>query len=235
MEYKEFEEKFEKKSQERGLNLKKDQISQLFSFMNLLIEWNQKMDLTNITDPDEIILKHFVDSLTLCNYIEGGKKVIDLGTGAGFPGIPLAIQNKQTEFVLADALQKRINFLEEVKKELNLSNVTLIHGRAEDLGQDKEYRECFDIAVSRAVAPLNVLLEYMLPFVKIGGDCLCMKGSKKEEAQNALEALGGEIEEIEEFFLPDSDMKRMIYQIRKVSKTPEKYPRKAGKPAKQPL
>ena len=206
--------------------------------MNLLLEWNEKINLTAIIDPKEIILKHFVDSLTIAKYIKDDEKMIDVGTGAGFPGIPLSIVKENIDIVLLDSLNKRINFLEEVKENLKLENITTIHGRAEEFGKNKKERETYDIATSRAVAPLNILLEYLLPLVKVGGKAICMKGSNIEEienAKNALEILGGQIEKIEEITLPNSDIKRNIIIVKKVKNTPSKYPRKPGTPSKEPI
>ena len=164
--------------------------------------------------------------------------MIDVGTGAGFPGIPLSIVKENIDIVLLDSLNKRINFLEEVKENLKLENITTIHGRAEEFGKNKNEREKYDIATSRAVAPLNILLEYLLPLVKVGGKAICMKGSNIEEienAKNALEILGGKIEKTEEITLPNSDIKRNIIIVKKVKNTPSKYPRKPGTPSKEPI
>ena len=164
---------------------------------------------------------------------------MDIGTGAGFPGIPIKILNKENKVILVDSLNKRINFLKEVCNTLELCNVECIHSRAEELANNKNYREKQDIVVSRAVARLNVLLEYMLPFVKVGGKCICMKGFDIEEelneAKNAIDILGGKIEIVDEIVLPDSDIKRNIIIVKKVKETNKKYPRKAGMPSKQPI
>ncbi len=224
-----------------ALNLKLDdsQIKNFYDFMNLLIEKNKVMNLTGITEPKEVILKHFIDSLTVLKYINENDNIIDVGTGAGFPGIPLKIAENSLEITLLDSLNKRINFLNEVIEKINLNKVKTIHGRAEDFGQDFKYREKYDVAVSRAVAPLNVLLEYMLPFVKVGGKCICMKGSNCDEeienSRKAIEILGGKIEEIKKFNLPNSDNNRTIFIIKKVQKMSRQYPRKAGIPTKNPL
>lgn len=212
-------------------------IQSFFEYMQLLLEWNEKINLTAITDEKEIILKHFIDSLTISKYCDGGK-LIDVGTGAGFPGIPLKIWNDNLDVTLLDSLNKRITFLEKIIKELKLNNTYAIHGRAENVALQDEYREQYDYAVSRAVAPMNVLLEYMLPFVKVGGKCICMKGSnikELDEAKKALEILGGKVVEIEEFCLPNTEIKRNNIIIEKIRKTPQKYPRKAGKPGKEPI
>lgn len=222
-----------------NINLNNEQIKQFYEFMNLLIEKNKVMNLTGITEPKEIILKHFIDSLTILKHIEENNRVIDIGTGAGFPGIPLKIAQNSLEMTLLDSLNKRINFLNEVIDITKLDKVRTIHGRAEDFGQNLEYREKFDVAVSRAVAPLNILIEYMLPFIKIGGKCICMKGNNCEEeienAKNAIEILGGKIEQIEKINLSKSDNKRTILVIKKIKKTDKQYPRKAGIPTKKPI
>ena len=238
MEFEIFSEELEIAAKQIEIELTKKQIEKYYNYMNLLLEWNEKINLTAIIDPKEIILKHFVDSLTIAKYIKDDEKLIDVGTGAGFPGIPLSIVKENTDIVLLDSLNKRINFLEEVKENLKLENITTIHGRAEELGKNKKERETYDISTSRAVAPLNILLEYLLPLVKVGGKAICMKGSNIEEienAKNALEILGGQIEKIEEITLPNSDIKRNIIIVKKVKNTPSKYPRKPGTPSKEPI
>lgn len=238
MEFEIFSKEFEITAKQIEIELTKEQIEKYYNYMNLLLEWNEKINLTAIIEPREIILKHFVDSLTIAKYIKDDEKLIDVGTGAGFPGIPLSIVKENTDIVLLDSLNKRINFLEEVKENLKLENITTIHGRAEEFGKNKKERETYDIATSRAVAPLNILLEYLLPLVKVGGKAICMKGSNIEEienARNALEILGGKIEKIEEITLPNSDIKRNIIIVKKVKNTPSKYPRKPGTPSKEPI
>lgn len=238
MEFEIFSEELENVAKQIEIELTKKQIEKFYNYMNLLLEWNEKINLTAIIEPREVILKHFVDSLTIAKYIKDDEKLIDVGTGAGFPGIPLSIVKENTDIVLLDSLNKRINFLEEVKENLKLENITTIHGRAEEFGKNKKEREIYDIATSRAVAPLNILLEYLLPLVKIGGKAICMKGSNIEEienAKNALEILGGKIEKIEEITLPNSDIKRNIIIVKKVKNTPSKYPRKPGTPSKEPI
>ena len=238
MEFEIFSEELEIKAKQIEIELTKEQIEKYYNYMNLLLEWNEKINLTAIIEPREIILKHFVDSLTIAKYIKENEKLIDVGTGAGFPGIPLSIVKENTDIVLLDSLNKRINFLEEVKENLKLENITTIHGRAEEFGKNKNEREKYDIAMSRAVASLNILLEYLLPLVKVGGRAICMKGSNIEEienAKNALEILGGKIEKIEEITLPNSDIKRNIIIVKKVKNTPSKYPRKPGTPSKEPI
>ncbi len=231
-------EDLKEKSKKIGINLKQIDLEKFYDYMNLLLEWNEKINLTAITEPKEIILKHFIDSLSIEKYIKDGNKLIDVGTGAGFPGIPLNIARNDIKITLLDSLNKRVVFLEDVINKLELKNINAIHSRVEEYAKNKNYRESYDIATSRAVAPLNVLLEYLLPLVKINGICICMKGPNKEEidlANNALKTLGGKIEQIDEILLPDSDIKRNIIIVRKINKTPEKYPRKAGMPSKEPL
>ena len=220
-----------------GIEISKEQAEQFYKYMELLLEWNEKMNLTAITDPEEVILKHFIDSLTIIPYLKEMDTVLDIGTGAGFPGIPLKILEENKKFTLLDSLNKRIIFLKTVINELKLKNIQAIHGRAEEF-ISKE-REAYDIVTSRAVAKLNVLLEYMLPFVKIDGKCICMKSfdieEELKEAKKAIEILGGEIEKIDEITLPNTDIKRKIIIIKKIKNTPNKYPRKAGTPAKEPI
>ena len=239
MEFNEFKEKMILNVDKLGITLSEIQLKQFYNYMNLLIEWNKKINLTAITEPDEIILKHFVDSLTISKYISDGTRVVDVGTGAGFPGIPLKIYRQDIEITLLDSLQKRINFLDEVIRELNLEKIETVHSRVEDFGKDKKYREKFDISTSRAVANLATLSEYLLPLVKIGGKVISMKGSLIEEelenSKNAIKILGGEIERVDEFDLPNSDISRNIILIDKIKETPNKYPRKAGEPSKKPL
>lgn len=215
------------------------QIEDFYVYMNELIEWNKNINLTAITEEKEIIQKHFIDSLTIFKYLNSNDKIIDVGTGAGFPGIPLKIADETLDITLLDSLNKRILFLDNVIEKLKLNNIKTIHSRVEDAAINPQYREKYDIATSRAVAQLNVLLEYLLPLVKVGGKCICMKGGNVEEelenSKKALEILGGKVEKIESFELPNSDIKRNIIIIKKVSHTPKAYPRKAGTPSKKPL
>ena len=205
----------------------------------MIKEWNEKVNLTAIIDEKEIIVKHFIDSLTILKYIKDYDKIIDVGTGAGLPGIPLKIVNDTLKLTLLDSLNKRINFLKEVENKLDLNNIEFVHGRAEDIAQDIKYREKYHISCSRAVARLNVLAEYCLPYVKIGGKFICMKGPNAneeiKEAKTPIKILGGQIEGIEEIALPDGENNRTIVIITKVKETPICYPRKAGKPSREPL
>ena len=224
---------------ELNLKLSELQLEQFYNYMNILIEWNKFMNLTGITEPEEVITKHFIDSLTVLDKIDKNASVIDVGTGAGFPGIPIKIAFPDTKVVLLDSLNKRIKFLNEVIEKLELNNIETIHGRAEEYGRNKNHREKYDIAIARAVAPLNILLEYLMPFAKVNGKCLCMKGSSSEEeienSKNAIKILGGEIVKTEDFYIPNTDIKRRIVQVNKVEETNNKYPRKAGTPSKEPL
>ena len=233
------EEFFNEMQKKLTIKLSVEQLEKFYSYMSLLLEWNEKMNLTAITEPNEIILKHFVDSLTILNEINNNSKVVDVGTGAGFPGIPLSIANESLKITLVDSLNKRLIFLQEVIDKLELKNIEIVHSRAEDFGQNKKYRENFDIATSRAVANLSTLSEYLIPLVKINGKCICMKASDVEEeinqAKNAINVLGGTIEKIKEFKLPESDIGRTIIIINKQKNTPIKYPRKAGTPSKEPI
>ena len=202
------------KANKMQIELSNQQLEQFYLYMNLLLEWNEKINLTAIIEPKEIILKHFIDSITIAPYLKNAKYILDIGTGAGFPGIPLSILEKEKEFILMDSLNKRINFLQEVIKKLELPKVQAIHGRAEELGKTIEHREHYDLVTSRAVAKLNILLEYMLPFVKVGGRCICMKSQEiqeeLEESKKAIELLRGKLEKVDEIILPESDIKRKI-------------------------
>ncbi len=216
-----------------------EQLQKFYQYMNMLIEWNEKINLTAIVEPKEIIIKHFIDSLTIVKFIEQDKFVIDIGTGAGFPGIPIKIVRQDLNITLLDSLNKRINFLNEVINNLGLKNITAIHARIEEFAKNKQYRETYDVATSRAVANLTTLSEYMLPMVKVKGTAICMKGAEiKEEtskSKNSIKLLGGKINKIEELTLPKSDYKRNLIIIDKISQTPNKYPRKPGIPSKDPL
>ena len=209
------------------------------NYRALMLEWNKKINLTAITSEKDIDVKHFIDSLTILKYLNNCKTLIDVGTGAGFPGIPIAIIKSDIKITLLDSLNKRINFLNEVISYLDLKNVNTIHGRAEEFGRNKLYREKYDVAVSRAVANMTTLSEYLLPFVKVGGICICMKGSNiNEELENAkfaINELGGKIEKVDNFYLPNTDIERNIVIIRKIKETSNKFPRKAGTPSKEPL
>ena len=234
-------ESFEKDLEELNIKLEKRQVCQFLQYYELLVEWNSFMNLTAITDFDEVIKKHFIDSLSLIKGIDLSKEysVIDIGTGAGFPGIPLKIAFPNLNITLLDSLNKRIKFLDEVINTLDLKDIKTIHGRAEDFAKDKNYRQSYDLCVSRAVANLSTLSEYCLPYVKVGGKFISYKSEKITDemnaAKNAIKILGGNINGQVDFNLPDSDIYRNLFIIDKIKDTPNKYPRKAGLPSKEPL
>ena len=215
-------------------------LSRLEMFYQLLVEKNKVMNLTGITEFEEVVQKHFLDSVYgLDEYMNSAGNILDLGTGAGFPGMPLKILYPEKPFVLMDSLKKRLNFLEEVRVALKMDKLTFEHGRAEDLGHDKRYRESFDLVLSRAVAKLSTLSELCLPFVKVGGYFISFKSGNIDEeldqASNAIKTLGGTVEDVKKFMLPDSDISRSLIIIRKEKPTKKQYPRKAGTPLKSPL
>lgn len=223
-----------------NIKLSDKKLDKFSTYAKLLIEWNEKINLTAITDEEGITIKHFLDSLSVFQVMpENAATVIDVGTGAGFPGVPMKIADDKLKVTLLDSLAKRVNFLEEVLKRLSLKDIEAFHGRAEDFGIKKDFREQFDIAVARAVAALPVLLEYCLPFVKVDGTFIAMKGfdikEELKESQKALKVLGGEIVDVREFTLYNSENKRCIVMIKKYRQTPSNYPRKSGKPTKSPI
>lgn len=233
---------FEKDLKELGIVLNEKQVNQFMKYYELLVEWNSFMNLTGITEFDEVMKKHFVDSVSLVKAYDLEEKdasLIDIGTGAGFPGLPLKIVFPNLKVTLLDSLNKRIKFLDEVILQLGLEDIDTIHGRAEDFAKPDKLREKYDICVSRAVANLSTLSEYCLPFVKVGGCFVSYKSEKisdeVNDAQKAITMLGGKVKEQIEFMLPDSDIYRNLFVIEKNSATPKKYPRKAGMPAKEPL
>ncbi|MBR5992700.1 MAG: 16S rRNA (guanine(527)-N(7))-methyltransferase RsmG [Lachnospiraceae bacterium] len=235
-------------SSKLNIELSKEQLDSFLKYYELLIDWNEKINLTAITEYEDVCLKHFVDSMSIVNafssYDEAleffkDKTLIDVGTGAGFPGVCLKILFPELNITLMDSLDKRIKFLNEVIAALNLKKITTVHARVEDAAKTSEYRESFDFATARAVASLPVLSEYCLPFVKVGGSFIAYKSEKVLEeisiSANALNVLGGKIESKFSFDLPDSRLARTILFIKKDSSTPDKYPRKAGTPSKKPL
>ena len=236
-----FKEKLKVRALKENIELSSKQLEQFEMFYKMLIETNKSMNLTAITDEDEVIEKHFIDSLSCRRVVDMDriKKCIDVGTGAGFPGIPLKIVYPEIEFVLVDSLNKRVKFLKEVKEALGLDGLEAIHGRAEDLARDKELRAAFDLCVSRAVANLSVLSEYCIPFVRTNGYFVSYKGKKGSEeisnAQNSMNVLGCKIEKVEEFHLEEDEAERLLIKIKKCKGTPKLYPRKAGTPSKSPL
>ena len=231
--------KFEKGLKDLQIELSDEQVQQFLTYYEKLVETNKVMNLTAITEFEEVVEKHFLDSLSLVKVCDLSNKIriLDLGTGAGFPGIPLKIAFPELEIVLADSLNKRINFLQDVIEELDLKKITAVHARAEELARNKEYREGFDLCVSRAVANLSTLSEYCMPFVKIGGNFISYKSGEIDEevlnAKHAIFLLGGKTKEVFKFDL--YEQKRSFVIIEKTKGTPKAYPRKAGTPSKQPL
>lgn len=239
MEEREFKNKLRENAELIGIALDDSMLEKFYNYKNLVMEWNEHINLTAITDDIEFIVKHFVDSLTISKYIEEHKTIIDIGTGAGFPGIPVKILNQKNKVVLFDSLNKRLKVLEDIIKKIELENIETLHGRAEETFKNKNHREKYDIATSRAVAALNVLAELMLPAVKVGGICICMKGnnaeSEIEEAKTAIKELGGKIVKVDKINLPELKVERNIIIIKKVKPTPNKFPRKPGTPQKEPI
>jgi 16S rRNA (guanine527-N7)-methyltransferase len=217
------------------------QICQFLDYERLILEWNQKTNITAITESRDIYIKHFIDSAVANNYIgnEQSYSLIDVGTGGGFPGIPMKIMNDTIQLTLLDSLNKRIAFLQAVVDTLFLKDVKLIHGRAEDFGSNVQFRQKFDVATSRAVASINVLSEYCLPFVKTDGIFIALKGENIEDelknGEKAVKLLGGEVASVIKYVIPGTDMGRSLVIIKKVSDTPDRYPRKAGTPSRKPL
>ena len=226
-----------------GFNLEAsdEKLEKLKKYREILVEWNKVMNLTGIEEEREVFIKHFLDSISAVTngYINDNISLIDVGTGAGFPGMPLKICLENMKLTLLDSLNKRINFLQEVSKELNLEGIEFIHGRAEDFGKSEKYREKFDVATARAVAGLPILMEFCVPFVKIGGYFICLKGPNAnlelEESKVAMDVLGVEFVEKIDIELPNEELKHNILVFKKIKNTPQKYPRKAGKPAKSPI
>lgn len=238
-----FEKLMDESLKELSISLSEDQKEQFYRYYGLLTEWNKVMNLTAITELSEVVTKHFADSLLLvCALSEiktASYQCIDVGTGAGFPGIPLKIAFPNLKITQLDSLNKRVVFLNEVIRELGLSGIEAVHGRAEDYGRDGKYREQYDLCVSRAVANMSTLSEYCLPFVKTGGVFIPYKSGKSEEeikqAASAVKKLGGEMEEMVIHTLPGTDVERTFIPVKKMGITPKKYPRKAGMPSKEPL
>ncbi len=234
-------EKFKLGLEQLNIPYSDEKINQYLIYYEMLTEKNKVMNLTAITEFEDVVEKHFLDSLSLIKCMDLNRKmqVLDLGTGAGFPGIPLKIAFPELEIVLMDSLNKRVLFLQEVISELNLSGITAIHGRAEEMAVKKEYREQFDLCVSRAVANLSSLSEYCLPFVRVGGNFVSYKSGEVEEevkqAGKAISVLGGKMVKVQKFVLPQTDVSRSFVQIEKKKRTPKSYPRKAGTPSRTPI
>lgn len=234
-------EKFKNGLQQLHIALSEKQMEQFLQYYELLVEKNKVMNLTAITEFDEVVEKHFLDSVSLTKQMDLHQplKVLDLGTGAGFPGIPLKIVFPELEITLMDSLNKRVLFLQDVISSLQLQNIEAVHGRAEEAARNKKYRESFDLCVSRAVANISTLSEYCLPFVKIGGSFISYKSSTIEDelkdGKKGIAILGGKVKDVYKFTLPDSKLQRSFVIIEKEKKTPKAYPRKAGTPSKDPL
>ena len=232
---------FDEKLKELDITLSEKQQAQFYRYYELLVEWNKVMNLTGITEYEEVNEKHFIDSLSLVKVLDISKinTVIDVGTGAGFPGIPLKIAFPHLKVTLLDSLNKRIKYLDTVIDELELKDIHTIHGRAEEYARKEEYREKYDLAVSRAVANLSTLSEYCVPYVKVGGMFVPYKSGEIDEevkaAQTAIKVLGGKQTEVVKFTLPGSDINRSFVKIQKVKSTGKKFPRRAGLPAKEPI
>ena len=233
--------RLQEKLEKLSIPITKEQIKQFQIYYDLLVEWNQKMNLTAITELDDVITKHFIDSVAMLSVvpIPEGSTMIDVGTGAGFPGIPLSIVRPDIQITLMDSLNKRVGFLSCVTEELGLQHVECIHSRAEDLARNTDYRESFDYGVSRAVANMSTLSEYCLPFIKKGGYLISYKQDDVEDeikgSLHAMSVLGGHHEKTEKLLLPDTEIRRSFVLIKKYGSTPKAYPRKAGLPSKKPL
>ncbi len=238
MNIEEFKRVFLEEIEKSNLKVTDEQIEKFYNYMVGIIDWNTKINVTAITEEKMFIVKHFIDSLTINKYIESSKSLIDIGTGAGFPGIPLKIMNENMKVTLIDSVNKKLNVIRDLSSKINLENLEIIHTRAEDLAQNKEYREMYDIATTRAVSNISTILEYMLPFVKLNGLAICMKGpnfkEELEDAQKAINILGGKIENIESLNVGE-ELERNIIVIKKVKNTPNKYPRGQSKPLKEPI
>lgn len=226
-----------------GFKLSSKQKEQFATYYNKLIEFNKKVNLTRITDKNEVYLKHFFDSITplleFSDLFKGEKSLCDVGAGAGFPSLPIKILCPDLSITIVDSLGKRLKFLDELVSDLSLDKVTLVHSRAEDAGQNKNLREKFDLVTGRAVARMSVLSEYCLPLAKVDGYLVALKGPEAQdelaEAKNAIEVLGGSVKEVKELTLPDTDDERTLIVVKKVKATPKKYPRQAGTPNRKPL
>ena len=238
MEIKEFKEFFIEECNKNGIKIEENLIEKFYVYMKEILRWNEMVNVTAIKEEKEFIVKHFIDSLTIEKYIKNGKKILDIGTGAGFPGIPIKIVKNESEVILVDSVNKKLNVIRDIIPKIELEKIECIHSRAEDLAKDCNYREKFDVVTSRAVSNLSTLVEYMLPCAKIEGKIICMKGPSYEEelenAKNAIKILGGKLEEIETTNI-DGELERNILIIKKEKPTPKQYPRGQGKPLKEPI
>lgn len=238
MEKNEFLEFMKEECEKNNIQISNEEIEKLYIYMKEILEWNEKVNVTAIKDEKEFIVKHFIDSLTIEKYIANGEKVLDIGTGAGFPGIPIKITKNKSHVDLVDSVNKKLNVIRDIIPKIKVEDIECIHTRAEDLAKNVKYRESYDVVTSRAVANLTTLVEYMLPFAKVGGKIICMKGPNVEEelteSKKAISILGGKIEQIENINI-DSDYERNIIIIKKEKPTPKQYPRGQGKPLKEPI
>lgn len=238
MNFEEFKKVFLDESKYLNLEISEVQLKLFFDYMKGIIEWNDKINVTAITDKKMFIVKHFIDSLAINKFAATVDSIIDIGTGGGFPGIPLKIMNRESKITLIDSVNKKLNVIRDITEEMDLGSLEIIHSRAEDLASKEEYREKYDMATTRAVSNFTTILEYMLPFVKIGGIAVCMKGpnfkEELEEAKVAIEVLGGKFEKIESLNVGE-ELERNIIIIKKVKNTPKKFPRGQGKPLKEPI
>lgn len=238
MEKNEFLEFMKEECEKNNIQISNEEIEKLYIYMKEILEWNEKVNVTAIKDEKEFIVKHFIDSLTIEKYITNGEKVLDIGTGAGFPGIPIKITKNKSHVDLVDSVNKKLNVIRDIIPKIKVEDIECIHTRAEDLAKNVKYRESYDVVTSRAVANLTTLVEYMLPFAKVGGKIICMKGPNVEEelteSKKAISILGGKIEQIENINI-DSDYERNIIIIKKEKPTPKQYPRGQGKPLKEPI
>lgn len=238
MENNEFLEFMKEECEKNNIQISNEEIEKLYIYMKEILEWNEKVNVTAIKDEKEFIVKHFIDSLTIEKYIANGEKVLDIGTGAGFPGIPIKITKNKSHVDLVDSVNKKLNVIRDIIPKIKVEDIECIHTRAEDLAKNVKYRESYDVVTSRAVANLTTLVEYMLPFAKVGGKIICMKGPNVEEelteSKKAISILGGKIEQIENINI-DSDYERNIIIIKKEKPTPKQYPRGQGKPLKEPI
>lgn len=238
MSFEEFKIEFLKQASKNDISVTEKELNELYQYMNGVIEWNDKINVTAITDEKLFIVKHFIDSLLINQYLKGKESLIDIGTGGGFPGIPLKILNEDVKFTLVDSINKKLNVIRDLSEKIGFKKLEIIHTRAEDLANKKEYRENYDLATTRAVSNLSTILEYMLPFVKVGGYAICMKGpnyqEELKEAEKAIQILGGKLDKIETFNI-EGEMERNVLIIKKIKTTPKNYPRGQGKPVKEPI
>ena len=238
MEYLEFKNLFINELEKNRIKIEEDQIKKFYEYMVGILFWNDKINVTAIKDEKEFIRKHFIDSITICSDIKDGESVIDIGTGAGFPGVPIKILKENSKVALVDSVNKKLNVIRDITSKMQFQNLHIIHTRAEDLAKNEEYREKFDVVTTRAVSNFSTIMEYMLPFIKVGGKAICMKGPNfKEElelSKTAINVLGGEIYSIRKEIISE-DFERNIIIIKKVKSTPKKFPRGQGKPLREPI